>query len=114
MNLLFDGAVAGNGFNSLGHYVRAEPLVSSCTDYATRPVPGARPTSPAARPRRASAARPRRQRTGEPARATARRPSRPTGSSAQARAKSRPSEQARRIGHVDAEGLLGYLIGGGR
>jgi ABC-type transporter Mla subunit MlaD len=40
MKLLFNGAVAGNGFNSLGHYVRAEPLVSSCTNYATSPVPG--------------------------------------------------------------------------
>jgi phospholipid/cholesterol/gamma-HCH transport system substrate-binding protein len=40
MNLLFNGAVAGNGFNSLGHYVRAEPLVSDCTDYVTRPAPG--------------------------------------------------------------------------
>jgi hypothetical protein len=40
MNLLFAGAVAGNGFNSLGHYVRAEPLVSSCTDYVSVPVPG--------------------------------------------------------------------------
>jgi ABC-type transporter Mla subunit MlaD len=40
MNLLFAGAVAGNGFNSLSHYVRAEPLVSDCTDYVTRPAPG--------------------------------------------------------------------------
>jgi phospholipid/cholesterol/gamma-HCH transport system substrate-binding protein len=40
MKLLFNGAVAGNGFNTLGHYVRAEPLVSSCTNYATSPVPG--------------------------------------------------------------------------
>jgi hypothetical protein len=40
MSLLFNGAVAGNGFNSLGHYLRAEPLVSSCTSYATIPVAG--------------------------------------------------------------------------
>ncbi len=40
MALLFNGAVAGNGFNSLGHYLRNEPLVSSCTNYATSPVPG--------------------------------------------------------------------------
>ena len=40
MKLLFNGAVAGNGFDSLGHYVRDEPLVSSCTNYATSPVPG--------------------------------------------------------------------------
>jgi phospholipid/cholesterol/gamma-HCH transport system substrate-binding protein len=40
MKLLFNGASAGNGFNSLGHYVRDEPLVSSCTNYATTAVPG--------------------------------------------------------------------------
>ena len=40
MNLLFAGAVAGNGFNSLGHYLRAEPLVSDCTAYVTRPAVG--------------------------------------------------------------------------
>ncbi|HZE06597.1 MAG TPA: MlaD family protein [Solirubrobacteraceae bacterium] len=40
MTLLFNGAVAGNGFDSLGHYVRDEPLVSSCTNYATSSVPG--------------------------------------------------------------------------
>jgi ABC-type transporter Mla subunit MlaD len=40
MKLLFQGTAAGNGFNSLGHYVRDEPLVSSCTNYATTPVPG--------------------------------------------------------------------------
>ena len=40
MKLLFNGAVAGNGFDSLGHYVRDEPLVSSCTNYVTAAVPG--------------------------------------------------------------------------
>ena len=40
MRLLFNGAIASNGFNQLGHYVRDEPLVSSCTNYATTPVPG--------------------------------------------------------------------------
>ncbi|MGH2915063.1 MAG: MlaD family protein, partial [Solirubrobacteraceae bacterium] len=40
MKLLFNGAIAGNGFDSLGHYVRDEPLVSSCTNYATTAVPG--------------------------------------------------------------------------
>ncbi len=35
MNLLYEGSVAGNGFNSLGHYLRAEPLASSCTAFAT-------------------------------------------------------------------------------
>jgi ABC-type transporter Mla subunit MlaD len=40
MKLLFEGAAAGNGFDSLGHYLRDEALVSSCTNYATTPVPG--------------------------------------------------------------------------
>ncbi|MFL5860107.1 MAG: MlaD family protein [Solirubrobacteraceae bacterium] len=40
MRLLFNGAVAGNGFNKLSHYVRDEALTSSCTNYATSPVPG--------------------------------------------------------------------------
>lgn len=40
MHVLFSGAVAGNGFDSLGHFLRAEPLVSSCTNYATSTLPG--------------------------------------------------------------------------
>jgi ABC-type transporter Mla subunit MlaD len=40
MALLFYGTTATNGFDSLGHYVRDELLVSDCTGYATSPVPG--------------------------------------------------------------------------
>ncbi len=40
MALLFYGTNAANGFDSLGHYVRDELLVSDCTGYATSPVPG--------------------------------------------------------------------------
>jgi ABC-type transporter Mla subunit MlaD len=40
MRVLFYGTTATNAFDSLGHYVREEPLVSSCTNYATTPVPG--------------------------------------------------------------------------
>jgi ABC-type transporter Mla subunit MlaD len=40
MNVLYQGTAAGNGFNQLGHYVRAEPITGSCTNYATRPVGG--------------------------------------------------------------------------
>jgi ABC-type transporter Mla subunit MlaD len=40
MRLLFNGAVAANGFDSLGHFVRDEPLVSSCTNFVTTPTPG--------------------------------------------------------------------------
>lgn len=40
MALLFYGTTATNGFDSLGHYVRDELLVSDCTGYATSPVAG--------------------------------------------------------------------------
>jgi len=40
MALLFYGTSAANGFDSLGHYVRDELLVSDCTGFATSPVPG--------------------------------------------------------------------------
>jgi hypothetical protein len=40
MAVLFYGTAATNGFDSLGHYVRDELLVSDCTGYATSPVPG--------------------------------------------------------------------------
>jgi hypothetical protein len=40
MALLFYGTSAANGFDSLGHYVRDELLVSNCTGYALTTVPG--------------------------------------------------------------------------
>jgi phospholipid/cholesterol/gamma-HCH transport system substrate-binding protein len=40
MALLFHGTNAANGFDSLGHYVRDELLVSNCTGYALSPVTG--------------------------------------------------------------------------
>jgi hypothetical protein len=40
MAVLFYGTSAANGFDSLGHYVRDELLVSDCTGFATSPVPG--------------------------------------------------------------------------
>ena len=40
MAVLFNGTNAANGFDSLGHYVRDELLVSDCTGYAINPVPG--------------------------------------------------------------------------
>jgi ABC-type transporter Mla subunit MlaD len=39
MAVLFYGTTASNGFDSIGHYVRTEPLVGDCTAYAQRPVP---------------------------------------------------------------------------
>jgi ABC-type transporter Mla subunit MlaD len=40
MSLLYEGASATNGFNSLGHFTRFEPLDSSCTDYVSAAIPG--------------------------------------------------------------------------
>jgi ABC-type transporter Mla subunit MlaD len=40
MSLLFAGTSAANGFDASGHYVRAEPLVGSCTTYDIKPVLG--------------------------------------------------------------------------
>ncbi len=55
MKLLFNGAIAGNGFNQLGHYTRDEALTSSCTNYATSAVPGCSSTFDAANAASASA-----------------------------------------------------------
>jgi len=40
MSLLYEGASASNGFNSLGHFARFEPLDSSCSDYVSTTLPG--------------------------------------------------------------------------
>jgi ABC-type transporter Mla subunit MlaD len=40
MSLLFYGTSAANGFDSIGHYVRSEPLVGACTAYVKKAVPG--------------------------------------------------------------------------
>lgn len=40
MAVLFYGTSATNGFDSLGHYVRDQLLVSDCTGYAIHAVPG--------------------------------------------------------------------------
>lgn len=107
MGLLFSGAVAGNGFNSLGHYVRDEPLVSSCTNYATTAVPGcssnfvssgtkASVRMPAKDARAAG-------RAADPA------PGRAEGALVAAAVRRSPAPQKRATA---LKGLLGYLIGG--
>jgi ABC-type transporter Mla subunit MlaD len=40
MSVLYEGASATNGFDSLGHFTRLEPLDSSCTDYVSAPLAG--------------------------------------------------------------------------
>lgn len=40
MTLLYHAVGAANGFNSLGHYVRAEPITGPCSFYVHRPLVG--------------------------------------------------------------------------
>jgi ABC-type transporter Mla subunit MlaD len=40
MTLLYHAVGAANGFNSLGHYVRAEPITGPCSFYVRRPLVG--------------------------------------------------------------------------
>jgi hypothetical protein len=40
MTLLYNAVGASNGFNSLGHYVRAEPITGPCSFYVRRPLIG--------------------------------------------------------------------------
>lgn len=104
MRLLFNGAIAGNGFNSLGHYARDEALTSSCTNYATSAVPGCASTFASASAASASAT-------------TATRHGRATASSGRAdrvvaQAVQSASEQAGAQGSM--QGLLSFLIGSGK
>ncbi len=121
MGVLFNGAVAGNGFNTLGHYVRDEPLVSSCTTYAITPVPGCESTFGAA----ASAAAARAT-TGAAVARVSTAPTRAAGRRVAARAATSSSRAehlaagiiSRAVRHTNArrstnlKGLLGYLVGG--
>jgi ABC-type transporter Mla subunit MlaD len=40
MDFIFYSVAAVNGFDELGHYLRAGLIVNQCTSYATAPVPG--------------------------------------------------------------------------
>jgi ABC-type transporter Mla subunit MlaD len=40
MDLLYRGVAATNGFDSLGHYARVDPIAGSCSFYARSPIPG--------------------------------------------------------------------------
>lgn len=40
MSLLYNATSAANGFDSMGHYVRTEPLVGGCTTYSIVPTSG--------------------------------------------------------------------------
>ena len=104
MRLLFNGAIAGNGFNSLSHYVRDEALTSSCTNYATTAVPGCASTFAGASAASASSA------TASTASAHAASSSHPDSVVAQAlQTASRKSAD-----HASMSGLLSFLIGSGQ
>jgi ABC-type transporter Mla subunit MlaD len=98
MRLLFNGAIAGNGYNSLSHYVRDEALTSSCTNYATSAVPGCASTFASANAASASASNAKRQ---------ASRPDRVV-----ARAVQSASEQSGT--KASMSGLLSFLMGKGQ
>jgi ABC-type transporter Mla subunit MlaD len=98
MALLFSGVAASNGFNSAGHYVRAEPLINGgCVNYAIHPDPtcSANFTGP-----------------GTTASADA------AAASAQSQAVAIAKRATRRVARSNTgttlNGLLHYLIGNGR
>jgi phospholipid/cholesterol/gamma-HCH transport system substrate-binding protein len=96
MKLLFNGAIAGNGFNQLGHYVRDEALTSSCTNYATTPVPGCASTFASASAATASATSARRG---------------PAGHADRVVAKAVQSASQQSPARASMQGLLAFLIG---
>ena len=107
MRLLFNGAIAGNGFNSLSHYVRDEALTSSCTNYATSAVPGCASTFAAATAASASAA------TATPT-ATGHAASGPSGNGDRVVAQAVQSASEQSSNQASMKGLLSFLIGSGK
>ena len=99
MSVLFYGTSAGNGFDSIGHYVRAEPLVGGCTAYVKTPVAGVfgeLHERARRRPRRRPTLPPRRTRRGQ----------------ARSGDQGDDGDQAIATHSTDTlKGLLGYLIG---
>jgi ABC-type transporter Mla subunit MlaD len=112
MKLLFNGAVAGNGFNSLGHYLRDEALTSSCTNYATGAVPGCASTFAAATAATAAAAASTASASshtaGHPGAATA-----ASGSADRVVAQAVQSASQQSQSQASMKGLLSFLTGGG-
>ena len=106
MSVLFYGTTAGNGFDAVGHYVRTESLVGSCTAYALTRVQvcdanfakGSGSSAAADTPARTATVR-------KPA--SAAEADRAAVQAASAAAKQQPVEGT-------LKGLLGYLVGGQR
>jgi ABC-type transporter Mla subunit MlaD len=98
MSVLFYGVSAANGFDSVGHYVRTEPQVGSCTAYVKVLTPGCSANfSKAGGAAAAAAARP-------PTAQVAR-----VATKAASAATAKPSSTSGAL-----RGLLRYLIGRGR
>jgi ABC-type transporter Mla subunit MlaD len=105
MRLLFNGAIAGNGFNQLGHYARDEPLVSSCTNYATSAVPGCASTFAAATAASASVSSDIRQAAGSAGSA---------GHADRVVAQAVQSASEQSSTQASMRGLLSFLMGSGQ
>ena len=98
MAVLFNGTNAANGFDSLGHYVRDELLVSDCTGYTITPVAGcsakfAKGSSAAATASVAAAS--------------------PAGRAVLSDAVAKAGTSVARVSAAPLNGLLDYLIGPG-
>jgi ABC-type transporter Mla subunit MlaD len=104
MNLLFNGAVAGNGFDSIGHYVRDESLVSSCTNYVFAPVAGCSANFAAARAGAASVS----SASVNESSATAKAPAKDSVVSQAVASVSKAPQTG-----ASMQGLLSYLVGSG-
>jgi ABC-type transporter Mla subunit MlaD len=100
MKLLFNGAIAGNGFNQLGHYTRAEALTSSCTNYATSAVPGCASTFAAASASSVSA-------TSAQSQGSSSRPDRVVAQAVQSASRQTGAQ-------ASMKGLLSFLTGSGQ
>ena len=106
MKLLFNGAIGGNGFNSLGHYLRDEPVVSSCTSYARTPVPGCAATFASAKAASAASASADAAGQGKAAGSSGR-PDRVVAQAVQSASQQTSSR-------ASMQGLLSFLMGSGQ
>jgi ABC-type transporter Mla subunit MlaD len=110
MSVLYQGASATNGFDSLGHYTRFEPLDSSCTDYVSATLPGCSANFSGAQAAAAGAAT---AATTATAATAAKRGTKPTAGDRLVAAAVQTAS-SRSSGAKAMSGLLGYLMDGRR
>ena len=113
MGLLYHGTAAGNGFDSLGHYVRAEPLETSCTNYALSLNPTCTAKFAHTAASAASVASPA-SIAATPATGTASGTASGAASGDQIVSTALKTVAAKGSAATSMQGLLGYLIGTGR